>query len=143
MPSWCIAMSASETSRRLRLAFVGWGAIATRVAELLTERQAAIDIVAIAVRDAAKARPDVPADARLISSPSELAGLVETAHLLRSPRNARRWMAALRRARGGKVKPGTTAVVCEEMLGETGVQASRRPPDGVSARSPVVGEERA
>jgi len=68
-------MSASETSRRLRLAFVGWGAIATRVAELLTERQAAIDIVAIAVRDAAKARPNMPAGARLISGPSELAGL--------------------------------------------------------------------
>ena len=36
----------------------------------------------------------VPAD--------ELAGLMETAHLLRSPRNARRLLTALRRATAGK-----------------------------------------
>lgn len=39
----------------------------------------------------------VPAD--------ELAGLIETAHLLRSPRNARRLLTALRRATAGKRKP--------------------------------------
>ena len=49
---------------------------------------------------------------------SELAGLMETAHLLRSPRNARRLMSALRRAKAGKVKPGTTAALRKEMLGE-------------------------
>jgi len=35
----------------------------------------------------------------------ELAGLMETAHLLRSPKNARRLLTALRRAIGGKSKP--------------------------------------
>jgi len=35
----------------------------------------------------------------------ELSGLMETAHLLRSPRNARRLLAALQRATGGKGKP--------------------------------------
>jgi antitoxin YefM len=35
---------------------------------------------------------------------TELAGLMETAHLLRSPRNARRLMTALRRAQAGKDK---------------------------------------
>ena len=49
---------------------------------------------------------------------SELAGLMETAHLLRSPRNARRLMTALRRAKTGKVKPGTVASLRKEMLGE-------------------------
>ncbi|MEQ1886841.1 MAG: type II toxin-antitoxin system prevent-host-death family antitoxin [Bryobacteraceae bacterium] len=39
----------------------------------------------------------VPAD--------ELAGLMETAHLLRSPKNAQRLLAALRRASAGKGKP--------------------------------------
>jgi antitoxin YefM len=34
----------------------------------------------------------------------ELAGLMETAHLLRSPRNARRLLAALRRAKGGTLE---------------------------------------
>jgi antitoxin YefM len=36
---------------------------------------------------------------------AELAGLIETAHLLRSPRNARRLLAAMRRAERGKIKP--------------------------------------
>jgi antitoxin YefM len=49
---------------------------------------------------------------------SELAGLMETAHLLRSPRNARRLMTALRRAKAGKVKPGTVDSLRKEMLGE-------------------------
>ena len=39
----------------------------------------------------------VPAD--------ELAGLMETAHLLRSPKNAQRLLTALRRAQGRKGKP--------------------------------------
>ena len=38
---------------------------------------------------------------------AELAGLMETAHLLRSPENARRLMKALRRARAGKGKPSS------------------------------------
>jgi antitoxin YefM len=38
---------------------------------------------------------------------NELAGLLETAHLLRSPRNARRLLTALRRAELGKTKPTT------------------------------------
>jgi len=36
---------------------------------------------------------------------AELAGLTETAHLLRSPRNARCLLTALRRAQSGKGKP--------------------------------------
>ena len=50
----------------------------------------------------------------------ELAGLMETAHLLRSPRNARRLMTALHRAERGKTKPATVAELRREMLGETG-----------------------
>ncbi len=49
---------------------------------------------------------------------SELTGLMETAHLLRSPRNARRLMTALRRSKAGKIKPGATASLRKEMLGE-------------------------
>lgn len=50
----------------------------------------------------------------------ELAGLIETAHLLRSPRNARRLLAALRRAERGKVRPVSIAELRREMLGATG-----------------------
>jgi antitoxin YefM len=54
----------------------------------------------------------VPAD--------ELAGLIETAHLLRSPQDARRLITALRRAERGKQKPSTVASLRREMLGAKG-----------------------
>ena len=38
---------------------------------------------------------------------SELSSLLETAHLLRSPKNAQRLMSALKRAMGKKLKPQT------------------------------------
>ncbi len=46
---------------------------------------------------------------------SELAGLIETAHLLRSPRNARRLLGALRRAEQGKGRPSSVAELRAEM----------------------------
>jgi antitoxin YefM len=51
---------------------------------------------------------------------SELAGLMETAHLLRSPRNARRLLTALHRAERGKTKPATAAQLRREILDGTG-----------------------
>jgi len=45
----------------------------------------------------------------------ELASLMETAHLLRSPKNARRLLAALRRAQGGAAKPGSIEKLRQEM----------------------------
>ncbi|MCX6633563.1 MAG: type II toxin-antitoxin system prevent-host-death family antitoxin [Acidobacteria bacterium] len=46
---------------------------------------------------------------------AELAGLVETAHLLRSPKNAKRLLKALRRAERGEGKPGTVDGLRREM----------------------------
>ena len=51
---------------------------------------------------------------------AELAGLIETAHLLRSPRNAERLLAAVRRAQRGKTKPESVAELRRKMLGATG-----------------------
>ena len=48
----------------------------------------------------------------------ELAGLMETAHLLRSPKNARRLLSALRSAEEGKAAATTVAELRREMLGE-------------------------
>ena len=48
---------------------------------------------------------------------SELAGLMETAHLLRSPRNARRLLSALRRAESGKPQPTNLRDLRREILG--------------------------
>ncbi len=53
--------------------------------------------VVIVVRKGERKVAMVPAD--------ELTSLMETAHLLRSPRNARRLLTALNRATNGKVKP--------------------------------------
>jgi len=55
----------------LRVAFIGWGAIARTAASLLVD--APVEIVAVAVRDATAPRPDLPLGAKLISKPGELA----------------------------------------------------------------------
>jgi antitoxin YefM len=49
---------------------------------------------------------------------SELAGLTETAHLLRSPKNALRLLTALRRADRGRLKPGSVTALRHEIFGE-------------------------
>ena len=51
----------------------------------------------------------------------ELSSLLETAHLLRSPKNARRLLAALRRARRGSLKPQSV----ESLRREMGLEPSR------------------
>lgn len=48
---------------------------------------------------------------------SELAAIMETAHLLRSPRNARRLLSALRRAETGKAQPTNVRDLRREILG--------------------------
>lgn len=50
----------------------------------------------------------------------ELAGLMETAHLLRSPENARRLLSALHRAERGKGKAGTLFELRREIPGGEG-----------------------
>jgi antitoxin YefM len=59
----------------------------------------------------------VPAD--------ELAGLMETAHLLRSPRNAQRLLSALRRATSGKGKPEASSKALDKLRREMGVGGGR------------------
>lgn len=68
--------------------------------------------VVIVRRRGAKDVALVPAD--------ELAGLMETAHLLRSPANAKRLLSALGRAKRGKTKPKSVDKLRREMgLGAT------------------------
>lgn len=47
----------------------------------------------------------------------ELSGLAETAHLLRSPKNAKRLVAALHRAERGTTKPGARTQLRRNLLG--------------------------
>ena len=56
-------------------------------------------------------------DVAMVSA-SELSGILETAHLLRSPKNAARLMRALKRARAG----GGERISIEELRKEFGVE---------------------
>jgi antitoxin YefM len=62
-------------------------------------------------------------DVALISA-AELSSLTETAHLLRSPKNAQRLLKALHRAREGTEKHGTLEDLREEM----GVEKRKKSP---------------
>ncbi len=53
-------------------------------------------------------------DVALVAA-DELSSLMETAHLLRSPKNAGRILTALRRAQSRKLKPQTIAKLRREM----------------------------
>jgi len=59
------------SSTPLRLAFIGWGAIAQAAARLLAESP--VEIVAVAVQDGAVERRGLPATATVITDPAELA----------------------------------------------------------------------
>lgn len=114
---------------RLRIGLIGWGAIARRTVELL-RGNAAVEIVAVAVRDGARPRQDLPAGCRVLSGPDELAGLdigllVEAAGRAAVPLWAE---AGLRYC--GSVAISSTSALCDDALlsrlldvaGETGAQ---------------------
>jgi antitoxin YefM len=61
-----------------------------------------------------KGSPDVA----LISA-SEIARLLETAHLLRSPKNARRLLSALQRSKTKTTAPRDASLLRKEILGKT------------------------
>lgn len=59
--------------KRLRLAFIGWGAINTRVSALLTQRQANADIVGIATSGSPESRSKIPPSVPFLGDPDDLA----------------------------------------------------------------------
>lgn len=59
----------------LRIVFIGFGAINSRVAGLLTQRDAAVEIVAVATRDEPAERARIPADVPFLATPAELVAL--------------------------------------------------------------------
>ena len=83
-----MAIETTYTSLRARLA---------SVLDKVVKDQEVVIVRRRGARDVAL----VPAD--------ELAGLMETAHLLRSPKNAKRLLTALRRANRRNVKPESVA----------------------------------
>lgn len=109
----------------LRLALIGWGAINRRVAELLAQRNdaSAIAIVAIAVRNPAAAL-EIPAGARTIAAPEELAGLDLDLVVEAAGRDAvGMWgEAALRAAPAFAV--ASTSAFCDSVLFDTLVETA-------------------
>ena len=75
------APATTSEAAGLRLVLVGWGAIARAAARLLLDRGTPVEIVAVAVRDPARPRPDLPAEARLLAGPQEL-GQIEAAMVI-------------------------------------------------------------
>ena len=86
----------------------------------LRENLATILDKVIADQEAVIVRRRGSKDVALIPA-SELASLMETAFLLRSPRNAKRLISALRRADSGKTKPNTVRELRREFGLERGV----------------------
>ncbi len=76
------------------------------LAKLCDQVTADLDVAIISRRGAE--------DVALISA-SELSGILETAHLLRSPKNADRLLRALRRAQKGAGKPQNPACLRREL----------------------------
>lgn len=84
----------------------------------LRRQMAAILETVTANREVVIVRRRGHADVALLPA-DELAGLLETAHLLRSPKNARRLLTALRRAEERRTRPSTV----ETLRKETGLAA--------------------
>lgn len=59
----------------LRLAFIGWGAINSRVGEILRERRSPVNIVAVATGTSSGARNALPDGAARLSGPDDLIAL--------------------------------------------------------------------
>lgn len=93
-------------------------AIETTYTNLRNNLAAALDRV-VEDQDVLIVRRRGGKDVALIPA-AELAGLMETAHLLRSPKNARRLLAALRRAAARRGKPESMEKLRREMGLESG-----------------------
>ncbi|PSJ58580.1 aspartate dehydrogenase [Pseudaminobacter soli (ex Li et al. 2025)] len=137
-------MSASDkaaSARPLRVCFVGWGAIARRVGEILADRQlSGVEIAAVAVREAGRDRADLPATARLIAGPEELAGLdidmvVEAAG---RPAVALWGEAALRYARSFVVS--STSAFCDDALLDSLLATARETGSRIIVPSGALGD---
>jgi len=98
---------------RLKIAFIGWGAINSRVGALLAERRSPIDIVGVATRTG---RPVGPPGARLLEEPGSLAELKPDLVVEAAGRDAvAAWApTTLRHARAMII--ASTSAFCDEML---------------------------
>ena len=74
-PDEITTTTSRSPQKRIRAVFIGWGAINIRVGALLTQRNAAMEIVGIAALDTPESRAAIPPGIRFLTSPRELAAL--------------------------------------------------------------------
>jgi aspartate dehydrogenase len=60
---------------RVKTVFIGWGAINSRVGDLLQQRRSQVDIVGIATRNKLSAKHRIPAGVQFIDAPERLAAI--------------------------------------------------------------------
>ncbi len=98
----------------LRLAIVGWGALARRLVELIAQAGLKVELIAIGLREDAPRSADLPVSVRVLTAPEQLQGLaidlvVETARR----EVVRDWgIAALRYAKA--FAPASTSAFVDE-----------------------------
>jgi aspartate dehydrogenase len=98
-------------ARPLRLVLIGWGAIATRVAALLSERGTPARVVAVALRNGSVPRTPLPPGAVLIDDPAALSDLSPDLVLEAAGREAlRQWAGAALDAAPRLVVASTSAL---------------------------------
>ena len=90
----------------LKVAFVGWGAINSRVADLLKQHSANVQFVGVAISNASKRYCGIPIGARQIDKPGDLADLAPDLVLEAASKAAvEEWMRQVwRRAQGVRNK---------------------------------------
>jgi aspartate dehydrogenase len=64
-----------KSRKKIRVVFIGWGAINSRVGALLTERGSNIEIAAVATADTPQARAAIPDGIPFLSGPAALAAI--------------------------------------------------------------------
>jgi aspartate dehydrogenase len=74
-PDKITTTTSRSPQKRIRAVFIGWGAINVRVGALLTQRNAAVDIVGIAALDTPESHAAIPPGIRFLTSPRELVAL--------------------------------------------------------------------
>jgi aspartate dehydrogenase len=74
-PDEITTTTSRSPQKRIRAVFIGWGAINVRIGALLTQRNAAVDIVGIAALDTPESHAAIPPGIRFLTSPRELAAL--------------------------------------------------------------------
>ncbi len=113
-------------SAPLRLVFIGWGAINSRVGELLRQRGAPVEIAAIATLDSPEARSQLPKGVAFLASEDQLRALQPDLVVEAAGRAAiLQWAPAALAAAPAVILASTSALADDGMLARLAALADR------------------